>query len=157
MYFRRRFAELIRDGNSLSFVRSIPCLGWWIEHTAFRTPSNSTRRGRRPRTRTERATTADSIPSAQNHRREESIYTTAAEPGDVDDGDVLPSQSNIALNPVIEEVDSSGHNGPLNSSVIATNDAHDTDKNTVGLVQPDHDTEDGSDEEKLDDIPTESH
>ena len=154
MYFRRRFAELIRDGNSLSFVRSIPGLGSWIEHTAFR---NRVRRGRRPRTRAERAITADSIPSAQNHRREESTDTNAAEPGDVDDGDVLPIQSNIALNPVVEEVDSNGHNGPLNSSVIATNDAHDTDKNTVGLVQPDHDTEDGSDEEKLDDIPTESH
>ena len=156
MYFRRRFAELIRDGKSLSFVRSIPGLGSWIEHASFRTSSNSTRGGRRPRPRTETAITADSSPSAQNYRREESTDTTAEEPGYVNDGDVLPSRSNIALNPVIEEVGSNGHNG-LSSSVLATNDATDTDENDVGLVQPDHDSEDGFDEEKLDYMPTERH
>ncbi|KAL7563246.1 hypothetical protein ACA910_015738 [Epithemia clementina (nom. ined.)] len=52
VYFRRRFADLIKDGKSLSFLRRIPWIGPWIETllsrrtTARRNRNNNNNRGR---------------------------------------------------------------------------------------------------------------
>ena len=46
MYFRRWFADLIKDGKSLAFMRQIPYLGPWIEEWSSRGTGSSSRRGR---------------------------------------------------------------------------------------------------------------
>ena len=42
IYFRRRFADLIKDGKSLAFVQRLPVLGEWIHNKSQRSHSNTT-------------------------------------------------------------------------------------------------------------------